>query len=69
METLDPKIAKKLEEQALKKFGEKTQPQIKTSAVIPTAPPHTKVLGKFKSVFPFGGKVASHEWLIMLATR
>lgn len=24
---------------------------------------------KFQSVFPFGGKVASHEWLIMLATR
>lgn len=53
METLDPKIAKKLEEQALKKFGVKTQPQTKTSAVIPTDPPHTKLLGRFKSVFPF----------------
>lgn len=53
METLDPKIAKKLEEQALIKYGPKNQPQPKTSAVVPTDPPHTKVLGKFKSVFPF----------------
>lgn len=51
METLDPKIAKEIEEKAVKQFG-------KQSASSPTPPPikdlyHSKLLGHFKSAFPF----------------
>src|SRR5258708_33693474 len=53
METLDPKIAKQLEDQAVSSF--KSKPPIPTKAPKKAADGnfHTRVLAKFKSVFPF----------------
>ena len=52
METLDPKIAKDLEEKAVKEYLVKDAPKAKTKPLKENYY-HSRVLGKFRSVFPF----------------
>lgn len=54
METLDPKIAKQLEEKAIKELESKSPSTPKAkNAPLTENYYHTKVLGIYKSVFPF----------------
>lgn len=53
METLDPKVAQELERQALEKFSQKVPKTAKSSPSAQKDFIHSKVLGKFKSAFPF----------------
>lgn len=54
MDTLDPLLAKKLEEKAVKQFSEKNSASSKPKKSTPNQEyEHSRVLGKFKSAFPF----------------
>lgn len=53
METLDPEVAKELERQAIDRYNLNSPPNSIKSDIAPKENFHTKVLGKFRSVFPF----------------